>query len=79
LVAIRDRIDSFATGNSSGEAMLLIEIENLKKEKSRLEAEIRKVEKECQSLDAKNRAISEELLERMRQLVDVQNRQLGVT
>jgi transcriptional regulator with XRE-family HTH domain len=61
------------------EAMLLIEIETLKKENARLEAEIRKVETEYQSLDVKNRAVSEELLERMRQLVDVQNRQLGVT
>jgi transcriptional regulator with XRE-family HTH domain len=54
------------------------EIERLKKENAELAEEIRKIEAECQKLDIKNRAISEELLERMRQLVETQNRQLGL-
>jgi hypothetical protein len=43
-----------------------------------MEVEIRKIEEENKNLDAKNRAISDELLERMRQLVDIQDKKLAI-
>jgi transcriptional regulator with XRE-family HTH domain len=58
---------------------LIKEIEVLKKENSELADTARKIEEERKRLDDKNRAISDELLERMRQLVAVQSRQLEPT
>jgi predicted RNase H-like nuclease (RuvC/YqgF family) len=46
------------------------EVEALKKEIAEMEDKIR-------ALEAENKEISRELLDRMRQLVDVQSRQLG--
>lgn len=48
------------------------EIEALKKEIAEMENRIR-------ALEAENKAISKELLDRMRQLIDLQSRQLGTT
>jgi transcriptional regulator with XRE-family HTH domain len=53
------------------------EIETLKKENAECSTAIKRIEAECKILDAKNRAISDELIERLRQLVDVQNGRLA--
>jgi transcriptional regulator with XRE-family HTH domain len=50
--------------------MLRAELERLKKENFKLTEDIQKIDAECKKLDAKNRAISDELVERLRQLVD---------
>ncbi|MDR2447205.1 MAG: hypothetical protein LBD58_07960 [Treponema sp.] len=55
------------------------EKEALKKENAKMAEDIRRIEAECKSLDDKNREISDELLEWMRQLVDVQNKRLRLT
>jgi transcriptional regulator with XRE-family HTH domain len=64
---------------------LWVTIENLKKENSELEAKnqklddgIRDLQTEIRKLKTENKEISKELLERMRQLIDVQNHQLGI-
>jgi transcriptional regulator with XRE-family HTH domain len=58
---------------------LRAELNALKKENATLAEEIRKIEAECKKLDDKNKEISDELLERLRQLVTIQNQQLGLT
>jgi transcriptional regulator with XRE-family HTH domain len=64
--------------SKNNDTTLKSENESLKKENSELADEIRKIEAECKRLDDKNREISDGLLERMRQLLDIQNRQLGI-
>jgi transcriptional regulator with XRE-family HTH domain len=67
------------TKNAEELKKLISENETLKKENSELSKDIQKIEEECKKLDMENRQISKELVERFRQLVEIQNRQLGIT
>jgi transcriptional regulator with XRE-family HTH domain len=55
------------------------EVERLKKENSKLEEDIRKIQEERNSLDIENKEISKELIERYRQLVEIQHHRLSIT
>ncbi|MDR0784881.1 MAG: helix-turn-helix domain-containing protein [Treponema sp.] len=57
---------------------LKIELENKNREIEILKKENSEMENQLQELEAKNKEVTDELLTRMRQLVDIQNRQLGI-
>jgi transcriptional regulator with XRE-family HTH domain len=55
------------------------EIQALKKENSKLTADIQQIDVERKKLDVENREITKELVERLRQLVDIQGKRLSVS
>jgi transcriptional regulator with XRE-family HTH domain len=58
---------------------LLSEIHALKKENAKITEELKILEEEIGKMEMENKELSRELMERFRQLVDLQNRQLGLT
>jgi transcriptional regulator with XRE-family HTH domain len=58
---------------------LLSEIHALKKENTKITEELKILEEEIGKMEMENKELSRELMERFRQLVDLQNQQLGLT